>query len=108
MAHATDRPIVGYVTVATIHDRQEARAITAKLEAAAIDCLLVDERGMASLALGKLGLGEIKVQVNRRDVSRALQILRADANKPSIILAPVDSARRLQRVFGRLTGWKLT
>ena len=108
MAHATDNSKLGYVTIATVHGRTDARAIAAQLEAAAIECLLVDERGRAQLALGELRLGEIKVQVNRRDVSRALQLLRGHENQSSVSAAERDSPRREPRRFDRITGWKLT
>jgi hypothetical protein len=108
MAHATDRPKVGYVTVATVHDRHEARAIAEKLEAAAIECLLINERSMAPLALGKLGLGEFKVQVTRRDVSRALQLLRGQVDKSKLTVVDAGSAWRVRRMLEGLSGWKLT
>jgi hypothetical protein len=107
MAHATDRPKVGYVTVATVHDRHEARAIAEKLEAAAIECLLVDERGTIPLGLGKLGLGEIKVQVTRRDVSRALQVLRGQVDKSKLTVVDTGAPGPIQRIVDALTGWKL-
>ena len=108
MAHATENSKLGYITIATVHQRQEARSIAAKLAAAAIECLLVDERDTAPRPFGKLGVWEIKIQVKRQDVSRALPLLhdRGDATGTS---APVDNARRrMQRASFRFTGWKRT
>lgn len=108
MAHATDKPKLGYVTIATLHDRQEARQITAKLEASAIECLVVDERGTAQLALGKLGFGEIKVQVKRQDVTHALQLLHGQGDEAGTNATMDDSPRRVRRIHNAFTGWKRT
>ena len=107
MAHAKDNSKVGYITIATVHQRQEARLIAAKLEAAAIDCLLVDERDTAPLAFGKLGVGEIKIQVKRQDVTRSLQLLQGQGSQAGTSATVNDAApRRMPRVSLRITGWK--
>lgn len=74
MAGATQKPKLGNVTVATVKRREQARQISARLEAAGIKCLLNDERG-ASLGAMKARLGGINVLVDRSDVARALQLL---------------------------------
>ncbi len=106
MAHATENSKIGYITIATVHQRQEARSIAAKLAAAAIECLLVDERNTAQRALGKLGLGEIKVQVKRQDVKRALQLLHGQGDEANA--RGDDLPRRVRRASFRFTGWKRT
>jgi hypothetical protein len=108
MAHATENSKIGYITIATVHQRQEARLIAAKLEAAAIECLLVDERASASRSLGKLGGGEIKVQVKRLDVTRSLQLLQSQGSEASTSAVVDDAPRRVQRASFRFTGWKRT
>lgn len=108
MAHATDKPKVGYITIATVHKRQEARQIVAKLEASAIECLLVDERGTAPRPFGKPGVGEIKVQVKRQDVTRALPLLHDPGGAARTSATADDAPRRVQRASFRFTGWKRT
>ena len=106
MAHAKDNSKVGYITIATVHQRQEARLIAAKLETAAIDCLLVDERDAAPLAFSKLGVGEIKIQVKRQDVARTLPLLHVEGDKSGASATADDAPRRVPRVSFRITGWK--
>jgi hypothetical protein len=74
MAGATQKPKLGNVTVATVKQREQARKISARLEAAGINCFLNDERG-APLGAMKARLGGINVQVDRSDVACALQLL---------------------------------
>jgi hypothetical protein len=74
MAGATQKPKLGNVTVATVKRREQARQISARLEAAGVKCFLNDERG-APLGAMKARLGGINVQVDRSDVARALQLL---------------------------------
>ena len=109
MAHATENSKLDYITIATLHQRREARLIAAKLAAAAIDCLLVDERDTAPRPFGKPGGGEIKVQVKRQDVSRALPLLHVGGDAAGAS-APVndDAPRRAPRASFRFTGWKRT
>jgi hypothetical protein len=108
MAHATENSKIGYITIATVHQRQEARLIAAQLAAAAVECLLVDERDTAQLALGKLGLGEIKVQVKRQDVTRALQLLHGQGDEANTSATVDDAPRRVRRASCHFTGWKRT
>jgi hypothetical protein len=109
MAHATENSKIGYITIAMVHQRAEARLIAAKLEAAAIECLLVDEPASAPRPFGKLGVGEIKIQVKRQDVSRALPLLHVGGDTAGAS-APVndDAPRRVPRASFHLTGWKRT
>ena len=44
MANATDRAKAGYVTVSTVRSREEANRLAKQLEAAGIECALVEER----------------------------------------------------------------
>jgi hypothetical protein len=109
MAHATENSKIGYITIATVHQRQEARLIAANLAAAAIECLLVDERDTAQLTFGKRGGGEIKVQVKRLDVTRSLQLLQGQGSQTSTSATVNDAAPgRVPRASFRFTGWKRT
>ena len=92
MAGATQKPKLGNVTVATVKRREQARQISAKLEAAGIKCFLNDERG-APLNVMKAGLGGINVHVARGDVARALQLLQ---QKDDLLIA----VARKDRVLG--------
>jgi hypothetical protein len=92
MAGATQKPKLGNVTVATVKRREQARQISAKLEAAGIKCFLNDVRG-APLGAMEARLGGISVQVNRDDVARALQLLQRKDD-------PVISVSRKGRVLG--------
>jgi hypothetical protein len=106
MAKATEKSTIGYVTIATVGSRDDARRITNKLESAGIECSLIDERSSMIGGLGRLRFGGIKVQVERSNVMRAVQLLKDKAN---------DDASKLQhRTFGRhafrfhlgLNGWQ--
>ena len=108
MAHATENSKIGYITIATVHQRQEARAIAAKLAAAAIDCLLVDEPDTAPRPFGDRGTGEIKVQVKRQDVSRAVPLLHDRGGAAGASATVDDAPRRVQRASFHFTGWKRT
>ena len=92
MADATDKPRISYVTIATLHDRAEARPIVSILAAAGIRCLLTDENEVVAGAPAGGRRVEFKVQVSRADVSRALELLNdhARATNPPM----VRSARR--------------
>ncbi len=108
MAHATENSKIGYITIATVHRRQEARLIAAKLAAAAVECSLVDERDTAQLAFGKRGGGEIKVQVKRQDVARALPLLHGRSGPAGTNAVVDDAPRRVPRASFGFTGWRLT
>jgi hypothetical protein len=86
MAKATEKATIGYVTIATVRSRDDARRMTTKLESADIECSLIDERSSIIGGLGRLRFGGIKVQVERSNVTRAVQLLRDKASvgsKPS-------------------------
>jgi hypothetical protein len=80
MAKATEKSKIGYVTIATVRSRDDARRITAKLESAGIECSLIEERVSVVGGLSRLRFGGIKVQVERSNVIRAVQLLRDKAN----------------------------
>lgn len=90
MADATDKPRISYVTIATLHDRAEARPIVSILAVAGIRCLLTDESEVVAGALAGDRRVEFKVQVSRGDVSRALELLsnHARATSPSVVSSP--------------------
>jgi hypothetical protein len=75
MAKASDQSKTGFITIATVPSRAEARAIAAKLEAAGIQSLLSVERAMQPQSTGNRWFGGTKVQVTRSDVERALRVL---------------------------------
>ena len=77
MAKATDRAKAGDVTVSTVRSRTEAHRMAAQLEAAGIDCALVVERLTVPAGAGRSPSGGIKVQVDRNDAKRAIELLRA-------------------------------
>lgn len=104
MAKATDRAKAGDVTVSTVRSRGEAQRMAARLEAAGIECALVEERLTAGG--GRYRSGGIKVQVDRNDAKRAIELLRAQqgalnpaANKTS------EASTRFQLPAG---GWLRT
>jgi hypothetical protein len=90
MADAADKPRISYVTIATLHDRAEARLIASLLAAAGIRCLLTDESEVIAGAPAGDRRVEFKVQVSRGDVSRALELLNnhARASSPSVVGPP--------------------
>lgn len=75
MAKATEKPKVGYVTVATVRSRDEARHVAGKLAAAKIDHFIAGARGVAERGATLFRLGEFKVQVHRAEVRAALRAL---------------------------------
>ena len=77
MAKATDRAKAGDVTVATVRSRTEGHRVAAQLEAAGIECVLVVERLTVPAGAGRYPSGGIKVQVDRSDAKRAIELLRA-------------------------------
>ena len=108
MANATEKPRVGNVTIATVASREDARRITAKLEAVGIECFLIDERGSTVGARGRLPSGCIKVQVDRANVARAVQSLRERDIDDRVSLDPGEFARRASRFRFRVGGWTRT
>jgi hypothetical protein len=106
MAKATEKPKVENVTIATVRSRQEARWIVARLGSTGIESRIVDERDMAESRSGKFRFGGIKVQVDRSDARRAVQLLRGSKNDDKADLPPGDSARRASWVQLGMNGWK--
>lgn len=76
MANATDRAKAGYVTVSTVRSREEANRLARQLEAAGIECAVVEERLMLSPGGRRYPSGGIKVQVDRGVAKRAIELLR--------------------------------
>jgi len=106
MAKATEKSKIGYVTIATVRNRDDARRITTKLESAGIDCSLIDERGSMIGGLGRLRFGGIKVQVERSNVTRAVQLLRDKANDEGSKFHHSASVQRALRIRLGLNGWQ--
>lgn len=77
MAKATDRAKAGHVTVATVRSRGEAHRLAMQLEAAGIECAVVEERLTVPIGAGRYPPGGIKVQVERGHANRAIALLRA-------------------------------
>ena len=102
MANTTKKAKVGSVTIATVKSPGEARRITTQLEGAGIECSLMDERGAAVGGLGQPRLGGIKIQVDRGEVRRAIQLLNAKANSDEAVLSGSASRFRIT-----IDGWKL-
>ncbi len=76
MAKATDRAKTGSVTIATVRRREEARQVATRLEAAGIEWAIVEERLTVPASGGRYRPGGIKVQVDRSDAKRAIELLR--------------------------------
>jgi len=76
MGKATDRAKTGSVTVATVRRREEARQLATRLEAAGIESAIVEERLTVPASGGRHRPGGIKVQVDRSDAKRAIELLR--------------------------------
>jgi hypothetical protein len=105
MAKATEKSKIGHVTIATVRSREAARRITTRLESAGIECSLIDERGSMISGLSRLHFGGIKVQVERSDVTRAVQLLRKTDDDSS----ELRGRGFVQRVFCvrlGIEGWK--
>ena len=106
MAKATEKSKIGYVTIATVRSWDDARRLTTKLESAGIECSLIDERGSMIGGLGRLRFGGIKVQVERSNVTRALQLLRDKANDDGSKLHHGAFVRHRFRIRLGLNGWQ--
>lgn len=76
MAKATDTAKTGSVTIATVRRREEARQVATRLEAAGIEWAIVEERLTVPASGGRYRPGGIKVQVDRSDAKRAIELLR--------------------------------
>ena len=79
MANTTEKFRSGYVTVATVRSRDEARKLENKLTAAKIESLVIDAREPKSRRGTMVPAGEVKVQVDRAQVQAALEVLRSAA-----------------------------
>lgn len=75
MAKATDQSKTGYVTIATVRSRAEARQLVTKLESAGIESLLTVERATETASSRYRWFNGVKIQVSRSDVQRALHAL---------------------------------
>ena len=106
MAKATEKSKIGYVTIATVRSRDDARRMTTKLESAGIECSLIDERTSMIGGLGRLRFGGIKVQVERSNVTRAVQLLRDKANDDGSKLHHGAFMRHAFRIRIGLNGWQ--
>jgi hypothetical protein len=106
MAKASEKSTIGYVTIATVRSRDAARRMTTKLESAGIDCSLIDERSSAIGGLGRLRFGGIKVQVERSNVTRAVQLLRDKANDAGSKLRHGAFVRHGFRIRLGLNDWQ--
>jgi hypothetical protein len=106
MAKATEKSTIGHVTIATVRSREGARRITTKLESVGIECSLIDERSSMIGGLGRLRFGGIKVQVERSDVTRAVQLLKEKADDDISVLHERGSVQRAFRVRLGIEGWK--
>ena len=76
MANAAEKRHAGNVTVATVRNDEEALRVTGKLDSAGIKWLKVDERAPGARSRRGRVTGEIKIQVSRSEVRRALELLR--------------------------------
>jgi len=76
MGKATERAKTGNVTIATVRRSDEARQVAARLEAAGIEWGIVEERRTVLASGGGYRAGGIKVQVDRNDAKRAVELLR--------------------------------
>src|SRR5215475_12019502 len=106
MAKATEKRRVGYVTIATVRSRDEARRIASKLEPAGIASLLAMEPDPATRWPMGLRFGGIKVQVLRPDARRAVQLLRQKEDEPGKHDSDFPAVKRWHRL--RIAGWKRT
>lgn len=97
MAKATDQSKTGNVTIATVRRREEARQVTVRLEAAGIECAIVEERLRIAASGGRFPPANVKVQVDRSDAKRAVQLLREQHDgAPPAADKPVRSPMKLQ------------
>jgi hypothetical protein len=75
MSNATKKPEVGSVTIATVGTEEEARKVTAALDAGGIKWTKTRERGSTGDGSAKRPLAGIKIQVSSADARRAVQFL---------------------------------
>jgi hypothetical protein len=109
MAKATDQSKTGYVTIATVRSRAEARQLAAKLESAGIESLVTVERAADSPSTTNRWFNGVKVQVNRSDVQRALhalQLSRAEGDESTPHGRKSESATGFSRFQLNLANWQ--
>ncbi len=109
MGKATDRAKTGSVTIATVRRREEARQVATRLEAAGIEWAIVEERLTVPASGGRYRPGGIKVQVDRSDAKRAIELLREQhgaAPAPEIARSMWAPSVRCGRVDGGARLWK--
>ena len=105
MAKATDAAKTGSVTIATVRRREEARQVATRLEAAGIEWAIVEERLTVPASGGRYHPGGIKVQVDRSDAKRAIELLREQHGAAP---APNRSFRVGAKRQVRAGGWRRT
>lgn len=109
MAKATDQSKTGFVTVATVRSRAEARQLAATLESAGLESLTTVERAVESLSAKDRGFNGVKVQVSRADVPRALQALqmsRAEVEESIPRQRKTETPAGSSRFQLNLTNWQ--
>jgi len=106
MANASDRAKAGSVTVATVRRRDEAHRLVKQLEAAGIECALVEERLTVPAGSGRSPSGGIKVQVDRSAAKRAIELLRERHSELSPVADKWSGARTRFRLPA--DGWLRT
>lgn len=106
MARATDRSKTGNVTIATVRRRDEARQIAARLEAAGIDCAIVEERLSVVARPGRPQPANVKVQVDRSVAKKAIELLRERPGAAPMAEARASAARVRLRLPAH--GWLRT
>lgn len=87
MANTKAHPELRKISIATVRSRQDATAIVRKLTEAGIESYLVEERSFATRLSARRQLGAVKVQVESRDIKRALQCLQAKESPQSAAAA---------------------
>ena len=103
MGKATERAKTGNVTIATVRRSDEARQVAARLEAAGIEWGIVEERLTVPASGGGYRPGGIKVQVDRSDAKRAVELLR---EQHSAAPAPANRTFRVgAKRQVRAVGW---
>jgi len=109
MAKATDQSKTGYVTIATVRSRAEARQIVTKLESAGIESLLTVERAAESTSTKYRWFSGVKIQVSRSDVQRALhalQMSRAEQAESAPQECKSENATGASRFQLNLNSWQ--
>jgi hypothetical protein len=108
MSNATKKPEVGHVTVATVGTEEEARRVTAALEAGGIKWTKTRERGSTGEGAAKRPLAGIKIQVGSSDARRAVQLLgEKGGHEPPPPRSPSSATKRRRARWNLgVDGWK--